>query len=117
ATAARWSTIEKVTRLRQPRSKAQATTSTVAETKAGAAQLGWARDKKLTASIIANTGKAKEASRRARGSARVRGVAARTSSPAQNSGPNTANCEPKNSRKLVMWKSGSLIPALSRTWK
>jgi hypothetical protein len=105
-----------MTSLRQPRLSAQATTSIVAETKAGAAQLALARDERLTASIIANVGNANAASRRARGPARVRGDAARTKRPAKNSGPNTANCEPKNSRKASGWNRGSSSPALSFTW-
>src|SRR5258708_2262448 len=99
ATTTRWSTTENMTSLRQSRDNAQATTSTVAETKAGAAQLGWARDRKLTASIVANTGNAKEASRRARGSARVRGDAVGTSRAAKNSGAKNPECEAEKSRK------------------
>src|SRR6516164_4855900 len=91
ATETRWSAIERTTRLRQPRLSAHATTSTVAETKAGAAQLALARDRKLTTSIIAKVGNAKVASRRARRSARLRGELASKIRQAKSSGPNTAN--------------------------
>src|SRR5260370_38463286 len=98
-----------MTSLRQPRDNAQATTSTVAETKAGAAQLGWARDRKLTARSIANTGNAKEASRRARGSARGRGEAGRTGRAAKNSGAQTPEFEPKEFGKGPGGMCGALI--------
>ena len=54
---------------RRPCARSHATTSTTAETKVGADQFAWARERRLTTSIMARLGKAKMASSAARRSA------------------------------------------------
>ena len=83
----------------------QATVSTVAAQKAGAAQLACARESRLCVSTMSSTGAEKATRKECANGAPGRQASVRHRSAANRIGPKTPNCEPRNASASAGWKS------------